>query len=220
MKLWGALEPTWEQPNQQGHVLRRINDRVSQAAPKKLHLDQVIGTSQGFGQRSFGGEQDKRFWHIWTIFWDWSLLWEQVLSLLQLVPLLCVVLVKAVQQLCVKEELTQDIWEVMRCISKLNATLELFHHGKSCAAGHPWRNAAIHLLQQKFLSSNFCFFSLLRLFLTTKQSWENHLRSHSPLPLATTLGSWLSPKPSHACFAVEVCRCGMDEYLGTDLSLF
>lgn len=65
----------------------------------------------------------------------------------------------------VKEELTQGIWEVMRCINELDSALELFHHGKILCC---WpQKRCCHSPPPAEVS-----FKQFLVFLTTKQSWE------------------------------------------------
>lgn len=145
-----------------------MTTRVPQAAPKKWHLDQAIGTSQGFGQRSLGRTRTKDTGTSELSFGTEVFSESRSSACHSLSPQLCVVLVKAVQQLLllyVKEELTQGIWEVMRCISELDSALELFHHGKILCC---WpQKRCCHSPPPAEVS-----FKQFLVFLTTKQSWE------------------------------------------------
>lgn len=60
------------------------------------------------------------------------------------------------------------------------------------------------------------------ILLTLRVSNETIIFSSRSLlpPDRALLGIWFSPKRPHAWFAVEAWRCGMDEYSGTDRSLF
>lgn len=222
--LW---EPTWEQQNQQSHFLGRMNDRASQAAPKQWHLDQATGTSQDFGQRwevlgalrgpgqgmlgtsqlSLGTEvsSESRSSTCHSLYyssvWCW---WRQCSSCVWRRNLPRHLGGDEVYKWAWPTSWTVSPWKILCCWTSPKRCCRL-----RCTSS-----------SRNFFQIIFAFSHCWDFFSLLSSHGKNHLGSHSPLPLATTLGSWFSPKPPHACFAVEVCRCGMDEYLGTDLSLF